>query len=238
MSKHMKRFNVPRTLKLHRKEKIWTVKPSSGPHPIKKSIPLGIIIRDYLNLADTIKETKRILSNNEVIIDGEIKKEYKYPVGLMDVVSIPKLKKYFRVIFDQKGKLTLIPISAKDAQWKLCRVENKKSIKGNKTQINLHDGRNKIVKKDEYKTGDVLKIKFEKQKIVNTFEFKKGNIAMVTGGSHIGEIADIQDLQKNLSSKPNLARMKGKTDFLTLQKYVFPIGKKSPVIELPEVKIK
>ncbi len=238
MSKHMKRFNVPGALKLHRKEKTWTVKPSPGPHPIKKSIPLGIIIRDYLNLADTIKETKSILSNNEVYVDGEIKKEYKYPVGLMDVVSFPKIKKYFRVIFDQRGKLSLIPISSKDAEWKLCRVENKKIIKGKKTQINLHDGRNKIVKKDEYKTGDVLKINFDDNKISDKFEFKKGNVSIIIGGSHIGEIADIDDLQKNPSSKPNLAKMKGKNDFLTLQKYVFPIGKKSPVIELPEVKIK
>ena len=39
------------------------------------------------------------------------------------------------------------------------------------------------------------------------------------------------------SSKPNLAKMKGKEDFFTLSKYVFPIGKDKPVITLPEVKI-
>ena len=238
MSKHMKRFNAPRTLKLHRKEKTWTVKPSCGPHPIERSISLGIIIRDYLNLADTLKETKRILSNNEVIVDGKIIKEYKYPVGLMDVVSIPKIKKYFRVIFDQRGKLTLIPISSGDAGWKLCRIENKTIIKGKQTQLNLHDGRNIIVKKDEYKTGDVLKIDFEKQKINDKFEFKKETVSMIIGGSHIGEIANIEDLQENPSSKSNLAKMKGKHDFLTLQKYVFPIGGKNPAINLPEVKIK
>jgi len=238
MSKHMKRLNAPKTLKIHRKEKVWTVKPSPGPHPIKKSIPLGLIIRDYLSLADTMKETKKILSNNEVMVDGKIKKEYKYPVGLMDVISIPKLKKDFRVIFDQKGKLTLIPTSSKDAKWKLCRVENKTIIKGKRTQIHLHDGQNKIVKKDEYKTGDVLKINFEDKKIADKYEFKKGTISIIVGGNHIGEIANIEDLEEIHSSKPNLAKMKGKTDFLTLQEYVFPIGKASPAIELPEVKIK
>jgi small subunit ribosomal protein S4e len=234
----MKRFNAQRTLRIHRKEKIWTVKPSPGPHPIEKSIPLGLIIRDYLKLTDTMKETKRVLSNNEIIVDGKIRKEYKYPVGLMDVISVPELKKDFRVMFDQKGKLTLIPTSSKDAKWKLCRIENKTIIKGNKTQINLHDGQNKIVKKDDYKTGDVLKIEFKDRKITDKYEFKKGNVSIIVGGSHIGEVANIQDLETISSSKPNLAKMKGKTDFLTLQEYVFPIGKTSPAIEIPEVKIK
>jgi len=238
MSNHMKRFNAQRTLRIHRKEKIWTVKPSPGPHPIEKSIPLGLIIRDYLKLTDTMKETKRVLSNNEIIVDGKIRKEYKYPVGLMDVISVPKLKKDFRVMFDQKGKLTLIPTSSKDAKWKLCRIENKTIIKGNKTQINLHDGQNKIVEKDDYKTGDVLKIEFKDRKITDKYEFKKGNVSIIVGGSHIGEVANIQDLETISSSKPNLAKMKGKTDFLTLQEYVFPIGKNSPAIEIPEVKIK
>jgi hypothetical protein len=31
--------------------------------------------------------------------------------------------------------------------------------------------------------------------------------------------------------------MKGTTEFSTLQKYVFPIGKTKPVIEIPGVKV-
>ena len=61
---------------------------------------------------------------------------------------------------------------------------------------------------------------------------------MIIGGSHIGEVANIEDIEIISSSKPNLTKMKGKNDFSTLQKYVFPIGKAKPVIELPEVKIR
>ena len=63
MSKHLKRLNAPRALKLHRKERKWTVKSNAGPHPLKTAIPVGLIIRDYLNLTDTMREAKRILSN-------------------------------------------------------------------------------------------------------------------------------------------------------------------------------
>ena len=60
---------------------------------------------------------------------------------------------------------------------------------------------------------------------------------MIIGGTHIGETANIEDVEVIPSSKPNLAKMKGESEFSTLQKYVFPIGKNKPVIQLPEVKI-
>jgi small subunit ribosomal protein S4e len=110
-------------------------------------------------------------------------------------------------------------------------------MKGNKIQLNLHDGGNTIVKKDEYKTGDVIKLSFKNNKIQDTYKFQKGTVSIIIGGSHIGEVANIEDFVIIPSSKPNLAKMKGKTTFSTLQKYVFPIGKEKPIIELPEVKV-
>jgi small subunit ribosomal protein S4e len=237
MSKHLKRLNAPRTLRLHRKEKTWTVRPSSGPHSLEKSIPLGLIVRDYLNLVDTLGEAKIVITNGEILVDNVKRKSHKFPCGLMDVVSIPKIKKDYRILFDNRGKLTLVPIDSKDATWKLCRIENKTIVKEKQIQLNLHDGRNHIVKKDEYKKGDVLKISFKDKKISDIYKFEKGTISMITGGSHIGEVASIEDIEIIPSSKPNLAKMKGKSDFLTLQEYVFPVGKTKPIIELPEVKM-
>ncbi|MCJ2514045.1 MAG: 30S ribosomal protein S4e, partial [Candidatus Thermoplasmatota archaeon] len=160
MSKHLKRIAAPRTVRLHRKEKKWTIKPSPGPHPLEKSITLGLIIRDYLNLCNSYREVKRVISSGDILVDGSKRKNHKFPCGLMDVISIPKLKKDYRILFDKNGKLTLMPISSKDAEWKLRRIENKTVIKGNKTQLNFHDGGNLLIKKDEYKTGDVLQISF------------------------------------------------------------------------------
>jgi len=237
MSKHLKRLNAPRVLKLHRKERTWTIRSSPGAHELEKSVPLGMIIRDYLKLTDTLKETRKIITDGEILVDGVIRKDYKFPCGLMDVISIPKMKKDYRILYNRRGKIAIESIKPEDAKWKLCRVENKTVLKGKKIQLNLHDGRNHLVKKDEYKTGDVLKLTFKDKKIEDTFKFDKGTVSMIIGGSHIGEIANIEEIEKIQSSKPNLAKMKGSTDFTTLQKYVFPIGKNKPVIELPEVKI-
>ena len=212
MSKHLKRLNAPRALKLHRKQRKWTVKPDAGPHPLETAIPLGLIVRDYLNLTDTMREAKR-------------------------VISIPKMKKDYRILYDRRGKLILVPVQSKDAKWKLCRIENKTILKKKQIQLNLHDGMNKLVKKDEYKTGDVLKISFKDKKIDDVYKLEKGTLSVIIGGSHIGETANIQDIEIIPSSKPNLAKMKGEKEFTTLQNYVFPIGKNKPVISLPEVKI-
>ena len=237
MSKHLKRLNAPTVLRLHRKIKKWTVKSSPGPHPIKKSISLGLLVRDYLRLCDTLKEAKHIIVNGGILVDGDIRKNYKFPCGFMDIISIPKLKKYFRLVYDKSGKLILIPISSTETEWKLCRIEGKTILKGKKIQLNLHDGKNKIIKKDEYKKGDVLKIQFKDNKIIDFYQFSKGNISIIIGGSHIGEMANIQDLSTINSSKSNIAKMKGKNEFSTHQEYVFPIGRNKPVISIPEVKI-
>lgn len=237
MSKHLKRLAAPRAVQLHRKEKTWTIKPSSGPHPLEKSISLGLIIRDYLGLCDTYREVKRIIASGDILVDGTKRKNHKFPCGLMDIISIPKLKKDYRILFDKNGKLTLVPISGKDAEWKLCRIENKTIVKGKQIQLNLHDGRNILIKKDEYKTGDVLKISFKDNKISDVFKYEKGTISVIIGGSHIGEMANIQDIQVVPSATPNFAKMKGDTEFSTLTHYIFPIGKNKPIVSLPEVKM-
>jgi small subunit ribosomal protein S4e len=237
MSKHLKRLNAPRTLRIHRKEKRWTIKAQPGPHSHEKSIPLGLLVRNYLNLSDTLKEAKKIIANGEIIIDGIPRKKYKFPCGFMDVVSIPKIKKDYRILFDKRGKLFLSLIKSSEASWKLCRIMNKKIIKGKKLQLSFHDSRTKIVEKDEYKNGDVLRITFKNQKINEIYKFEKGTVAMIIGGNHIGEIANIENIETIPSSKSNLIQMKGKTNFYTIEDYVFPIGKNNPVILLPEVKI-
>jgi small subunit ribosomal protein S4e len=237
MSKHLRRLAAPRVLKIPRKKDPFMVRPSPGPHALEYAIPLGVIIRDYLHLCDSYKEARRIISNGDIIVDGTARKEAKYPCGLMDVVSIPKMQRNFRILYDRKGKLVFVPIDNIDAEWKLCRIVNKSTIRGRKTQLNFHDGRNKLIEKDEYKTGDVVKLMFKDNAIGEVYKFDKGTVSLITGGSHVGEIANIEDIQIVPSSKPNLAKMKGEAEFSTIVDYVFPIGKAKPGITLPEVSI-
>lgn len=231
---HLKRFSAPGTWKIERKTKKWAIHPSPGPHPVERSLPLAIIIRDYLGYADNIREAKKIIYARKVLVDGKARRDYKFPCGLMDVISIPDTEEYYRVLIDSRGHFRLVKITSEEAKWKLCRIENKTTLKGGITQLNMHDSRNILVENDEYKTGDTLKIGIPEQEIMEKIPFEKGSFALITGGMHTGEIAEIEEIIVTRSPMPNIVKLKG---FSTIKPYVFPIGKEKPIIELPKVEI-
>ena len=232
--KHLKRFKAPENWPIHPKEYKWTVKTHPGPHSLEGSMPLLIVIRDILQLADTAREAKIIINKGDVLVDGKPRKDYKFPVGFMDVVELPKSGKVYRVLPDEKGRLILHPITKENKSFKLCRIEDKTTIKGGKTHLNLHDGRN-CLSGDDFKTADVLMLKIPEQEIQDHIKFENGTIGLVTGGKHIGEIGSIKEITITKSSMPNtvvIETSNGKT-FQTLKDYVFVLGKEKPVISIP-----
>ena len=235
--KHLKRYNAPKTWPIHPKEDTWTVKPAPGTHAINDSLPLLVIIRDILGIADNSREAKRLINTGNVLIDGRAKKDYKFPVGFMDILSIPKTGENYRILLDTKGRLTLHPISAEDAEFKLAKIVNKSTIKGGKTQLNLHDGRNVIVEEDNYSAYDVVCLNIPEQEIKENFEFSEDVVVLVTGGKHTGELGKIQEVIVDQSSKANtvIIEKANKDTFLTLKDYAFVIGKDEPAIDLLEV---
>ncbi len=234
MSKHLKRLAGPRKWPIPRKTSVWVIRPAPGPHPIEKGIPLLIGIRDFLKLANTAAEARRIIGNGNVQVDGKISRQYKRSLGLMDVVSIPEVKQYYRVLLDTKGKLRFIKISKDEAKWKLVRIENKTTVKGGIIQLNLHDGRNILLPKNKYKSGDVLKISLPEQNILDHYTLEPGNIVMLIGGKHIGEFATITKYEDIKSPKPNLVYFEG---FSTIKTHVFIAGHDKPEITIPDMSV-
>jgi small subunit ribosomal protein S4e len=231
MSKHMKRMTIPRSWPLPRKTHTWILRPSAGPHPIEYSLPLLVIIRDILGYCKNRKEGMNIINSRHVMVDGKVVTNEKHPVGLMDVLSLPKAKDHFRVVLDDNGKLRLVKISDKEAKWKLARIESKTTLKNGRTQLNLHDGRNMLLDSDKYNTGDVLKIEIPGQKILATYPFKEGSIALMVGGQHVGETATIEKYVKVRNPKANIVHFR--EGFSTVWKHVFVIGKDKPEIFVP-----
>ena len=232
MSKDMKRLTAPRAWPVPRKTNIWIAKPSPGSHGIQESMPLVIVLRDVLGLADTAREVKRILGDRQVLVDGRVVTDLGFPVGLMDVVSIPKIELNYRMMLDRNGKFRLVKVAEGKQGWKQCRIEGKTTVTGGKTQLNLHDGRNLLVPKDAYKSGDVLKIELPSQKILEVYKLSKGNTAMVIAGSHVGEIVVIEENIVRRTTSPNLVKFKDGRS--TVKQNVFVVGTKSPEVDLPE----
>lgn len=232
-SGHLKRLVAPRSWNIARKERTWTTKPMPGKHSLEGALPISTILRDYLKVCDNNREAKIILHNRDVFVDQRVVNKPKYPVGLMDVISIPKIKLHVRAMLDKHGRIEFVPIKAADSKWKLARVENKRNINGGHTQINLHDGTN-ILSKEKVKTGDVLQLSLPDLKVKKVLKFKKGAQSLIIGGAHVGSISTIMGEETTRSTKPNLVMYE---NFQTIRPYSFVVGEKKAMISLPEVKV-
>ena len=227
----MKRLAMPRSWPLPRKTSIWVTKAAPGAHALELCMPVVVVIRDILGYAKTTREVRHILHNNLVSIDGRICKDLRRGVGFMDVLTLGE--ENYRCIVDRKGILRYRQISKKEAKTKVCRINGKTTIKGGKTQLHLHDGRN-ILTDDasEYNTGDSLVLALPSQEIKEHIRFSDGIKCYLTGGAHVGEFAEVSEYIIKRSSMPNEVQF---AEFGTVMSNVFAIGsQKLPSTEVVE----
>jgi small subunit ribosomal protein S4e len=233
MSKHLKRLAAPVVLGIPRKTTVWVARSAPGPHPLERSVPLIKVLRDMLKYCDYADEGKKIIGSRKIHVDGKVVTDPKFPVGLMDVVSMPETKEYYRMLLDVRGRLRLVKATKEDAAWKLARIENKCVVPGRKFQLNFHDGRNILIEKSQFKTGDVLKLGLPEQKILAHYELGSGAVAMLIGGQHVGELATIKEYHIRRGTEPNIVQFN--EGFTTVKENVFVVGKGTTEVKMPEV---
>ncbi|MFX0040025.1 MAG: 30S ribosomal protein S4e [Promethearchaeota archaeon] len=243
--KVLKRLNTPAYLQIKRKHGTFFVNPTPGPHPRRFCLPLLHIVRDLLTIVKTHKEAKKIIGLGYFKIDGKVIRNKSYPVGLMDVISIDKMKKYYRILPDSHHGLILHEISEEESNFKLCRINNKTTNKGGHIQLNLHDGRNILIriqdprnpKEDKYKRMDVLKISIPDQEIQKVLRFKENNMAIIMAGKNIGQVGKIVNILKRFGPKASTVSIQHNGEHTeTLFDYTFVIGEENSEIDLPEIK--
>lgn len=232
MSRHLKRIASPKSWPVSKKTNIWITKPNPGPHSGKQALPLGVLLRDILKLADNLREAKRILHEGNVLVDGIVRKDYKFPTGVFDVIQVPKVGTSYRILLDPKGRLMVNELDMENPK-KPCKILNKTTIKGARVQLNLHDGTN-IIANNDYKSNDTVILNIPDKSIDKHIKYEPGNMAVITGGTHSGQLASITDIKKVRSSRHNmvvLTRDDG-TDFETIEDYVFVVGTDKPEFNL------
>lgn len=229
-----KRLSTSKARKIFRKEKKFTIHSNPGTHKRKISVPLGFVLRDLLKVCWNLKEAKSILNAGKVKIDGKIRKEYKFPIGLFDVVSIEGLKSY-RTLFDSLGRIELVEIdSKKEKLSKVCKIAGKRIVRGKVLQINTTDGRVFGEKAEKVSVGDSVLIDLAEQKIVSTIELKQGNLVYVFGGTHVGTVALVKNVVDGTMKRPKLLTLekKDKSEFQTTENNVIVVGEKKPEVEV------
>ena len=233
--KHQKRLSAPKHWMLSKVGGIWATKPSTGPHKIRECVPLTVILRNKLKLALTGREAKMIVRAKEgnIAVDGKIRKDQKFPVGFMDVITIMKTKSYYRVLYDCKGRFGLNKISSGEAEFKLCKVKARAMGPKGIPYIVTHDGRTIRFPNPDIKAHDTVRINLRNGEITDFYKFEEDCQVMIKGGNNIGRVAKLVRIEKHDGSYDIIyCKDPLGNEFSTRVDNVFVIGKTKPEITL------
>ena len=197
--------------------------------------PPQFIIRTKLGLARNGTEAKLIVKAKEgnISIDGKVRTDHKYPVGIMDIVTVNKTGSNYRVNFDVKGRWRLVKISKEEAKYKLCKV-TKRSMGPKKIPfITTSDGRTLRYPNPLIKEHDTIKINLENNEIVDYYKYKIGAHVLIVCGNNIGRAGVIEKIEKHPGSY-EIVYIKDTTgkEFSTRLTNIFITGDQRPEINV------
>jgi small subunit ribosomal protein S4e len=210
-------------------------RPSTGPHKLRECLPLVILLRNRLKYALTRKDCTKIVMQRLIKVDGKVRTDINYPAGYQDVISIPKTKEYFRLIYDVKGRFQTHRITQKEAEFKLCKVKNVAKGRKGIPYLVTHDGRTIRYPDPLYQPNDSIKLNITTGKITDHLKFEVGNLVMVTGGRNLGRVGILEKQEKHPGSF-DIVHVKDASGakFATRLQNIFIIGKGSEAqISLP-----
>ncbi len=171
-----------------------------------------------------------------IAVDGQIRKDPKFPLGFMDVVTLVKTKTNYRLLYDCKGRFGLTKISPSEAEFKLCRVTKRAMGPKGIPYIVTHDGRTIRFPHPLIQARDTVKVNLASNQIVTYFKFEVGVKVMITGGNNIGRVGSIIRLEEHPGSYEIIhIRDESGLEFSTRVKNVFVIGSKVPEVQLLKV---
>merc|ERR1712151_471025 len=193
--KHLKRIRTPKSWMLDKLTGVYAPRPRQGPHKLRECLPLQLVLRNRLKYALTGKECDRILGDkdNEVKIDNKVRRDKKYPVGLMDVVQIPKCKDNYRMLYDVKGRFVLTKIKEKEAEYKLCKVKRRVMGQNKIPYLVTHDARTLRYPDPAITVFDTVKINLNTGNVDAVIQLAIGNKVLVTGGANRGRVGTISN---------------------------------------------
>ncbi|MFP4111635.1 MAG: hypothetical protein ACLFPQ_03095 [Candidatus Woesearchaeota archaeon] len=190
---HLKRIATPNTWSIRRKEFVWVSKPK-GAHALENGLPIAVAMKEFLALAKTNSEVKKILSSKTVNINGKKVFDIKRTFGILDVLSIKEIKKNYTLVLNSRKKLDIKELDDKEADFKISKIIGKTSLGKNKFQLNLHDGINVLVDKDDYKVGDSLVLNLADYKIKDKLSLSEKAPVYILRGKHTGKTGVVEKI--------------------------------------------
>jgi small subunit ribosomal protein S4e len=230
-STKLKRQMAPNFWQIKRKGYPFVLSINPGPYARDKWYPIGIILRDILHLCNTMHEAKLIMNSGQIKIDGVVRRDVHFGVGIMDVIEIVPNGETYRLI--PKDLKILVPIKTKEKDVKLLKITSKVTIKDNKIQYGFHDGKTLISDDRLMNVGDVCLVKIPKIQIQTHIKFDVGCKVLIIQGENAGKIGQVDEIKNGMFSLPKrtVIRFDDRSVEMPVN-IVMPIGSDNPILEV------
>jgi small subunit ribosomal protein S4e len=228
----VKRQMAPTFWSIRRKKGRFVLRVKPGAHSKRRAYPLGIILRDVLKIANTMHEAERIVNGGKIKVDGIIRRDVNFGVGLMDIVELASIGQAYR--FVPKDSRLLVPVSVKDDEKfkKLLKITSKVAIKGNKVQYGFHDGKT-VISDQKMRVGDTCVVQLPESKINEHIEFERGSVVLVTSGENAGGVGKVEDIRDGVFSLPKRALVSFAERSVELPvEIIMTVGSERPLIKV------
>lgn len=190
--RHLKRTSMPNSWPVKKKNITFVTKPNAGSHKMKYVTPVVVLLREVLGYAQTAKDVKYIINHEDILVNGRKISDIKTAVGMFDVFEIAKTSEKFVVLFNEIGRLKLVPTKESTVTLKVV----KKSLsKGGVMQLNMMNGYNVVVDKktfDAVKVNDSVVYDFVKKVVKKTLSLVEGAQVYLFDGKYKGHFATVK----------------------------------------------
>lgn len=177
---HLKRQKVPKTWPIARKGTTFVVRPLSN---LKNGIPMLVVLRDIMKLAQNRKEVKNAINSKNILLNLKPVQDERISLTLFDLITIVPENKNYRIELTGNGKFTVKEFKG---DKKVSKVVNKTTLKGKKVQLNLSDGKN-FLSDVECKVDDSVLIDLKAKEIEKCLPLKEKANVIVFEGKHAGK---------------------------------------------------
>jgi len=212
---HLKRQKAPKKWPISRKGTTFVVRPLSN---LEKGIPLLVVLRDMLKIAQNRKEVKKAIHEKNILVNLKPIKDERHSILLFDLITIVPEKKNYIIGLTENGKFK-IEETKNSMDTKIAKVVDKKMLKGKKIQLNLSDGNN-ILSDVKCEVNDSVLVDLKNKKIQKCLPLKEKVNVFVFEGKHSGKNGVVN---KILSEKKMVELIRDKDIFNVLIKQLMVI---------------
>lgn len=231
-NQHLKRTSMPTSWPVKKKNIKFIAKPNAGSHKLKYVVSVVVLLRDVLKYTSTSKETKRVLHQEEVLINGKRVTDINTSIGMFDVIEIKKLSEKYTLLFNEIGRIKLV-VSKDDLIY--LKVSKKTVTPGKKYQLNFMNGFNILVTEKEFigiKVNDTVIYDFTKKKISSILNLKVGNFVYIFDGNFQGKFGQVKSfISYNGVAKDVVSLDVEGIEHNTAKDYCFVVGAKKADLE-------